>query len=479
MKKLSKEYDDQLLKIEKELESIDVNHNKEFELAHEFVLLTRQLLKDNDFKDLIKIDNYKKVVISFYKIENTDIIKILSSIDNLINRKQREILREYYMQEANNWNTVDNNQKFLAKIKNSHILEYMSNDSINDSFKSFKQIIDKLKNEDPLGAISLIDEYKKFLKEVREKNKKVDKSLINSMLQSLQKKYKEIEPLTTSHMKEYRTSEVEISDAEIEKIKQEVKNRPFKRVIKIIPAYEVEIFNWMLENKEFRFTDLATIVNISSEGSETEDMYDEFSCIDKLLCKIMNKVIKEDKNVNFENQYRTVDNFYRDYLQQLRIKLGILVKLVSTRYLYDLVKSDLEKSNLPFSLVNFDENKIKIGHITQLFPILEIEIRKLGEKDNILPTKENLRYKIKFKDPSEILKKIIQKKSNIEENHYGFRDCRLELFLYYALYAANGLNIRNQCIHAREYFKGEELEFGLGVSLFCLHLLLRSEGNSK
>lgn len=187
MSKLNVEDNQKLVEIKKGLEANNLNLDNKIELAHEFVSLTRGLLENNNFKELMKIENYRKVAVSFYKSDVIDVIIILSSINNLINRKQREILNEYYIQEANNWHTVDNNQKFLAKLKNSHISEYMSNVSINNSFKSFKQIIDKLKNEDSFGAISLIEEYKKFLKVVRENNQTGDASLINLIIQFLQK----------------------------------------------------------------------------------------------------------------------------------------------------------------------------------------------------------------------------------------------------------------------------------------------------
>lgn len=137
MRKLGKEYKSQLQKIENNLKSIDLD--KEIELAHEFVSLTRGLLEDYNFKELMKIENYRKVAVSFYKSEDIDVIIVLSSIDKLINANQRKRLNKYHMEEANNWNNVDNKQKFLAKIKNYHILKYMSDTSIKESFKSFKK----------------------------------------------------------------------------------------------------------------------------------------------------------------------------------------------------------------------------------------------------------------------------------------------------------------------------------------------------
>lgn len=279
-------------------------------------------------------------------------------------------------------------------------------------------------------------------------------------------------------MKAHKVLAGKFSDAQIKEIQIETKEQPLKIVKSIMPATESEIFEWMCANQDKGLLDIVTTTVSSPNGIEVKNMFDKLDFVDEMIQKLMRRIVKEDKGINIYSE-RGINNYYQDYIDAIRLTLGLLISMMKIKDLYNLVEKEIEESNLPFSLVNFDENKIKIGHITQLFPILEIEIRKLGEKYNILSTKENLKYKIQYRDPSSILEKIIEKKSNIEENHYGFRNCRLELFLYYALYATNGLNVRNQCIHAREYFKGEELEFGLGVSLFCLHLLLKTNRNSE
>ena len=41
------------------------------------------------------------------------------------------------------------------------------------------------------------------------------------------------------------------------------------------------------------------------------------------------------------------------------------------------------------------------------------------------------------------------------------------------MYNGNSLNIRNECIHGREYLSGESMFFAFKVSLSALYMLIR------
>lgn len=39
------------------------------------------------------------------------------------------------------------------------------------------------------------------------------------------------------------------------------------------------------------------------------------------------------------------------------------------------------------------------------------------------------------------------------------------------MYGENGLNIRNECIHGKNYIKSNEIDFAFKITLLCLHMI--------
>lgn len=60
-----------------------------------------------------------------------------------------------------------------------------------------------------------------------------------------------------------------------------------------------------------------------------------------------------------------------------------------------------------YELIPYEYN-LKLAHLTQLFPILEIKIRELGSLTGIVPFKENLTNFMQYKDPSSVLRELLQ-----------------------------------------------------------------------
>ena len=96
--------------------------------------------------------------------------------------------------------------------------------------------------------------------------------------------------------------------------------------------------------------------------------------------------------------------------------------------------------------------ELKVAHLTQLIPLIELLIREFGVKNNIIPFKEKEQQIHVMKDSSNILLSIIRKKYNENNN---FENLGIYLYLYNYLYNVNSLNIRNELIHAREYLDDE------------------------
>ena len=75
----------------------------------------------------------------------------------------------------------------------------------------------------------------------------------------------------------------------------------------------------------------------------------------------------------------------------------------------------------------------------------------------------------KLKEPTNVLKKMIfdiYNETNSLESAADF------MFIFFSMFAENGLNIRNSCIHGQSYNKNQnEINLAFKVTLFCIHLI--------
>lgn len=107
--------------------------------------------------------------------------------------------------------------------------------------------------------------------------------------------------------------------------------------------------------------------------------------------------------------------------------------------------------------------------ITQLFPALEINIRKLGSMLGVVPFKESIKDFAKFKDSSSVLREIIL---DVKNELGSFENIPDLLFVYNCMYNGNSINVRNDCMHGREYLTGGQLRFAFRITLISLYMII-------
>lgn len=111
-----------------------------------------------------------------------------------------------------------------------------------------------------------------------------------------------------------------------------------------------------------------------------------------------------------------------------------------------------------------------LGHLTQLFPLLENVIRGIGEFFGIVPFRANRESFNTLKDVSAVLTGMIEKLRNLTETIQGNSEF---LFVYYAMYSHNGFNIRNDCIHGRQYQDPSSVAFAYRLTVMCTYMMLK------
>lgn len=114
------------------------------------------------------------------------------------------------------------------------------------------------------------------------------------------------------------------------------------------------------------------------------------------------------------------------------------------------------------------EQDVTLAHLTQFFPILEIKIRELASLVGIVPFKERAEDFMKYKDSSSVLRELLQE---VYEEVGSFENVPDLLFVYHYMYNGNSLNIRNECMHGRDYMHGGRLRFGFRLTLLAIYMI--------
>ena len=107
--------------------------------------------------------------------------------------------------------------------------------------------------------------------------------------------------------------------------------------------------------------------------------------------------------------------------------------------------------------------------LTQLFPVLEIKIREFSSLFGIFPFKKTVSEFMQYNDPSSLLREIL---SRIYEEQGSFENVPDLLFVYNVMYNSNSFNVRNECVHGRNFLRGSSLEFAMTVTLFAIYMIV-------
>lgn len=110
-----------------------------------------------------------------------------------------------------------------------------------------------------------------------------------------------------------------------------------------------------------------------------------------------------------------------------------------------------------------------MAHLTQLFPALEIQIRKLGSMVGVVPFKESLKDFAKFKDSSSVLREVIL---SVKNEIGSFENIPDLMFVYNCMYNGNSINVRNDCMHGRNYLSGGQSRFAFKITLISLYMII-------
>lgn len=439
------------------IELINNGDDKEILSSSTYEILT--MLYKNGIMDKIQ---KTQIIKDFYKTLNSiNSINILLKIKNSfpIDKKQIRIVKNYIENQYKNIFSINDTLSLLKYLENIDIARYIEQEYYSKIKDKFLEIIKVVKD---ISVASLFYSAMRFLLEINQTNQNVDKRIIKQDMINLQKYWQY--NIYNKHINNFHrvVNEINIPTFKIEEYNNLIMDNPIKFADNCIKprdedmlfvmkeAYDEHLF-YMISKIEFnKFFPLKSLgINFYNHK------------IDDILKTQVKNILKKYGNefLNLFNIETYVSIIHKSYIENVNISISIFNK---EKELYDLLETCLEAP-----LIQYDKN-IKLGHLTQLFPLLELEIRKLGEMFGIVSFKENLNDFMKLKSPSSILIELV---GNIFEELESFESAPDLLFVYHFMYNSNSLNIRNECIHGREYIEGEQLKFAFKVTLLALYMI--------
>ncbi len=184
--------------------------------------------------------------------------------------------------------------------------------------------------------------------------------------------------------------------------------------------------------------------------------------IDAKFLEIISEIV-ENKGYKLLNKMLP-EKFVAYIYQNCKIELQLNITLFNEEEkMYNLIKA-----KAPIELLEYDK-KISLAMITQLFPVLEMQIRKLVSYLGIFPYKIDEEEFMQCNDPSSLLRELLLQIYNEQKSFENVSDI---MFVYNSMYNSNFLNIRNECIHGRDYLVGGKLRYAFRVTLLCVYMVM-------
>lgn len=439
------------------LDLISKGEDYEILTSSTYEILT--MLFDQGTMDRIdKTEVIKEFYKSLHSITSVNLLMRLCSSFPL-HRDQIQSVKDYIENEYRTILDINDIPTLTQYLKNIDIARYINQIYYDETKDRFLKLIKDV--NDTLVA-NIFYHAMLFLISVNQTNQIVDKRIVKQDMINLQEyweksKYQE----QVKNLQEF-TYGTQISTEEVEKYNKSILENPIIVANSTVLAKVDDLISVLERTSNHSLMYMVNRIEINNifPIKDTGINYDRHET-DNILRKQVEKIIEKYgyKFINILDADIYVSAMHDTYINNVYFVINLFNK---EKELYELLEKIIGIRLIPFN------EQISLGHLTQLFPLLEIEIRKLGKLFGIVPFKENVREFMKFKDPSSILRELIE---DVYEELDGLESAPDLLFVYHFMYNSNSLNIRNECIHGRDYFEGYMLKFAFKVTMLALYMI--------
>ena len=443
----------------------NVSMKSNFELFNSSsVLFLSKLFKEKDFKK-ISISNYLryKFMQAIQNVEEPKQIEKLKALGFPTSKQQNERLKSYSRDLYKSISNVQNNADLIRYFDSVSLVVYLDNEYFFQICQKFREVVIEKEETQSLETANMFLMYMKFLYFLSDNlGEHLNKNLLINEIISIQNlwenTYYEQE---LNNMQEF-TYQQEISNTEIDKFNYFLIKHPFSLANQCILVTEektIQIMELASENALIYFMNRIIVDPIFPKDSPdiVLDRHDVDQLLEKHVKSIIDNKSYKFRNILKPNKYMLA--LHENYIRNVTF-LTTIFNRTEELYLY-------LNSCSRFNFIKFDK-EIKIAHITQLFPLLEEKIRELARLSGYNPFKMQKKEFMNYRDPSSILREIITEVFNLTDSFENIPDL---LFVYHFMYNSNSLNIRNECIHGRDFLSGERLILAFKVTMLSIQMI--------
>lgn len=428
------------------------------------VLFLSKLFKEKDFKK-INISNFLryKFIQAIQNVEEPKQIEKIKALGFPTSKQQNERLKNYSRNLYKSISNVESIADLIRYFDSVSLVVYLDNEYFLQICQKFREVVIEKEEKQSLETANMFLIYMKFLYSLSDnRGEQLNKNLLINEIISIQNlwenKYYEQE---LNNMQEF-SYEQQIPDAEIKNLNDSIKNYPLGLAKQCIPVTEeetIQIMELASENALIYFINRIIIdPTFPKESSNIElDRHDVDQLLEKQVKSIIDNKSYKFRNILKPNKYMLA--LHENYIRNVTF-LTTIFNMTEELYLY-------LNSCSRFNFVEFDRD-LKVAHITQLFPLLEEKIRELARLSGYNPFKMQKKEFMNYRDPSSILREIITEVFNLTDSFENIPDL---LFVYHFMYNSNSLNIRNECIHGRDFLGNGRLILAFKITLLSILMI--------
>lgn len=376
-----------------------------------------------------------------------------------LTKEQKQQIKQMYAEQYKAIENVDDIHGLSDYFRNEDIPKQITTEYLKIVASKFNFVIETTKT---IQVANVFYKYMIFLIKANG-GKNVDKRLVKSEMIRIQSLWKEKYYKQQAELLEVHIFSSSIPTKEVDLFNDILLINPIliakqcmlfdeENIIKIMEGTAENAFAFMFQTMLLSPTFPEDRDNIDFEHHEVDlaikDMIDDIK--ERMGYKFLNNVSSETHMIALHQHYRqsvlTTASLFKD-----------------EEKLYNYLAEAIDFKLVPY------ESELKLAHLTQLFPALEINIRKLGSMVGVVPFKESLKDFAKFKDSSSVLREIIL---NVKAELGSFENIPDLMFVYNCMYNGNSINVRNDCMHGRDYLSGGQLRFAFKITLISLYMVI-------
>lgn len=435
--------------------------NNEYDIFCSSYEVISYLFSDKLMKDFSKEAIYLNLLTELSRLNDVYVIRKLQSDNFPISTEQRKKLNDFFKKQY----------MLIDKVKDVHQLrKYFENSNVTKKIDDeyFKKVCDTfylfIKNKYDSMIANLFYSYMIFLLELLGNGTNVDKRKVELEILRVQKVWQDDYYSKVCDTLYECSYNIRIPTAAVDEYNMTVLSNPL--VISDVCMFpkEDEMCKVMGNVSEHAFIHTCMQIHLNEiypDRNRNRINYERHD-VDVQLKEIVDR-IKESKSYKFLNKLDTETYVSAIHDRYKHNAMSYISMFNLTQKLYDIVQENSNCELLPYP------DKLLLGHITQLFPVLEMKIRELASMVGVNPFKEITKEFMKYKDPSSILREMLY---DVYSEIQSFENMSDLLFVYNFMYNSNSLNIRNECIHGRNYIMESNREFAFKTVLLSIYMII-------